>query len=179
AATVEPPFLAPARGVDPLLPVARLAIAEGQTPAAGSGHAAAHREAVLGPVAERLRAAGAGSGVVHAHTVYPDGAAAALLAKKLAWPLVITEHSSFVEKIVATPGLRERSAAAVEAAARVFAVSEMLAAELRSAFPDLAARFGVLPNSVPVDLFRAPPLEDRRADELLFVGYRKASKGIE
>ena len=32
---------------------------------------------------------------------------------------------------------------------------------------------------MPVALFRAAPLEERRTDELLFVGYRKASKGIE
>jgi glycosyltransferase involved in cell wall biosynthesis len=179
AASVAPLFVAPARGVDPELPVARLAIAEGQSPGSRTVHAAIHREVVLRAAAERLRAGGVGNGIVHAHTVYPDGAAAARLAEQLGWPLVITEHSSFVDKIIAAPGPKERYAAAVGKAARVFAVSEMLAGELRAAFPELADRFHVLPNSVPVDLFRASPLSERRVDELLFVGNRKASKGIE
>jgi glycosyltransferase involved in cell wall biosynthesis len=179
ASRIEPLFVAPARGVDPALPVARLAIAEGQTPASRATHAVAHREVVLRAVAERIAAAGGGRGVVHAHTVYPDGAAAASLADALGWPLLITEHSSFVERIVATPGQKDAYEAAVAKAFKVFAVSEMLAGELRAAFPSVADRFHVLPNAVPVSLFRAAPLEERRTDELLFVGYRKASKGIE
>jgi glycosyltransferase involved in cell wall biosynthesis len=179
AATVEPLFVAPARGVDRALPVARLAIAQGQTPSSGATHDVTHREVVLRAVASRLQASGAGRGVVHAHTVYPDGAAAASLADALGWPLVITEHSSFVERILATPGQKEAYEAAVGRAAKVFAVSEMLAGELRAAFPSVADRFHVLPNSVPMWLFRAAPLADRTPDELLFVGYRKPSKGIE
>jgi glycosyltransferase involved in cell wall biosynthesis len=180
ARDLEPLFTAPARGVDPTLPVARLAIAEGQTPATKGLHASIHRGDVLKQVAGRLATAGAGGrGVVHAHTVVPDGVAAAVLADGLGWPLVITEHSSFVERIIATPGQREAYAAAVARAVKVFAVSEMLAGELRTAFPEVADRFHVLPNSVPVDLFQVTALEDRVPDELLFVGYRKPSKGVE
>jgi glycosyltransferase involved in cell wall biosynthesis len=179
ARTIEPLFTAPAFGVVPELPVARLAVADGQTPATRSVHAAVHREAVLRAIADRLRAAGVGRGVVHAHTVYPDGAAAARLADDLGWPLLITEHSSFVERIVSEPGPKERYEAAVRKATKVFAVSEMLAEELRAAFPAVADRFHVLPNSVPVDLFRAAPQGERTVDELLFVGYRKVTKGIE
>ena len=113
--------------------------------------------------ADRLGEEGAGRGIVHAHTVYPDGAAAAILAERLGWPLVITEHSSFVERIVATPGQREAYVAAVERSAKVFAVSEMLAGELRVAFPTVAERFHVLPNLVPVDLFQPAPVEGRRS----------------
>jgi len=178
----SPLFVAPAVGVEASLPVARLSIPEGQTPDAGVEHAAVHREAVLAAAADRLaspEAATAGSGIVHAHTVYPDGAAAALLADRLGWPLLVTEHSSFVERIVATPGLRERYAATLGRAFRVLAVSEMLAGELRTAFPEQAAKIDVLPNTVPMDLFRPAPLAGRAVDELLFVGYRKATKGIE
>ena len=56
----------------------------------------------------------------------------------------------------------------------------MLAGELRAAFPARRRpRSRVLPNAVPVDLFGSAPPEERVADELLFVGYRKATKGIE
>ena len=181
-AAASPLFVAPAVGVEASLPVARLSIPEGQTPDAGVEHAAVHREAVLAAAADRLaspEAGAAGSAIVHAHTVYPDGAAAALLADRLGWPLLITEHSSFVDRIVATPGLRERYAATLGRAFRVLAVSEMLAGELRTAFPEQAAKIDVLPNTVPMDLFRPASLAGRAVDELLFVGYRKATKGIE
>jgi glycosyltransferase involved in cell wall biosynthesis len=147
------------------------------------------RESVLRALAQRLateRSPERGNegialarGVVHAHTVYPDGAAAVALAQRLGWPLVITEHSSFVEKIIGVPVLRDRYEGALASAHAVLAVSEMLAEELRTAFPAQAVKIAVLPNAVPVDLFRSGPTEERVEDELLFVGYRKATKGIE
>lgn len=185
ARDAEPLFSTNALGVDEGLPVARLSIPDGQTPSTGAVHAAAHRHAVLVAVADRLRASDrAGQpdgarGVVHGHTVYPDGAAAAALADRLGWPLVTTEHSSFVDRIVTRPELRERYAAALGRAHCVLAVSEMLAAELRAAFPEHASAIQVLPNAVPMNRFSAPPLSERKPDELLFVGYRKPTKGIE
>ncbi len=178
---LDPLFVAPAWGVGATIPVARLSVPDGLTKAAGVEHQAVHREAVLRALGERLRAAGAsaGGGVVHAHTVYPDGAAAVALADALGWPLVITEHSSFVDRIVSTPELRGRYEAAVARATAVFAVSEMLAAELRSTLPAQAAKIRVLPNTVPVDRFALGNDADRTPDQLLFVGYRKATKGIE
>jgi glycogen(starch) synthase len=175
----SPLFVAPAWGVDPALPVTRLSVADGQTRAAGAEHAAVQRESVLRAVADRLVNERFARGVVHAHTVYPDGAGAVALAERLGWPLVITEHSSFVDRIVAVPALRERYERALAAAHTVLAVSEMLAGELRTAFPVHAAKIAVLPNAVPVDLFRSEPQVERVTDELLFVGYRKATKGIE
>jgi glycosyltransferase involved in cell wall biosynthesis len=187
--TAQPIFIAPAPGLDPAVPVARLSTADGQTRTAGAEHAVFQRESVLRALAERLaieRSQGQESagtaparGVVHAHTVYPDGAAAVALAQRLGWPLVITEHSSFVEKIIGVPVLRDRYEGALASAHAVLAVSEMLAQELRTAFPAQAARIAVVPNAVPVELFRSRPLEERVEDELLFVGYRKATKGIE
>jgi glycogen(starch) synthase len=180
--SAEPLFVAPAWGVDRRLPVARLSIPEGLTPAAGVVHAAMHREAVLRAVGDRLagEAGGPGArGIVHAHTVYPDGAAAVALADRLGWPLVITEHASFVDRIVATPALRDRYAGALQRAHRLLAVSEMLAGELRSAFPEYASKIDVMPNGVPLDRFRAAPVGERVADQLVFVGYRKATKGID
>jgi glycogen(starch) synthase len=183
--TVSPLFIANAWGVEPGLPVARLSVAEGLTRTAGAEHAVVQRENVLGALGERLareRALGQGSlsgrGVVHAHTVYPDGAAAAALAERLGWPLVITEHASFVDRIVSTPVLRARYDGALARAHAVLAVSDMLARELRATFPDHAAKIAVLPNAVPVELFRSGPPDERVEAQLLFVGYRKRTKGI-
>ncbi len=176
----SPLFVAPAWGIDPALPVARLSVADGQTRTAGAEHAVVQRESVLRAVAERLLATERPPrGVVHAHTVYPDGAAAVTLAEGLGWPLVITEHSSFVDRIVATPALRARYEGALAKAQSVLAVSEMLAGELRNAFPDHAAKIAVLPNAVPVELFQSAETNERVEDQLLFVGYRKSTKGID
>lgn len=175
-------FLTGARGIRPTVPVARLMIPEGLTNAAGVGHAAVHRGRVLAALGDRLTSGPSGSlrrGIVHAHTAYPDGAAAIGLADRLGWPLVVTEHASFVGRLIAEPALRERYAGVLARATRFFAVGEMLAGELRSAFPEHAAKVEVLPNAVPVDLFRPAPLAERVADQLLFVGYWKASKGLE
>ncbi|HET9457976.1 MAG TPA: glycosyltransferase, partial [Candidatus Limnocylindrales bacterium] len=177
----EPLFVAPAWGVEPTLPVARLTISDGQTAATGSAHGSVHRAALLDALGRQLLATGAAGshGVVHAHTVYPDGAAAVALADRLGWPLVVTEHSSFVAKIVSNPAQRDAYARTLRRAHRTLAVSEMLAGELRAAFPDEADRIEVLPNAVPLDHFEPGDPAARVPDELLFVGYRKATKGIE
>lgn len=178
-ASVDPPFVTGAVGVDRRLPVARLPIPEGLTRSAGAAHQARHRGDALAALAERLIAAGSPPDLVHAHTGYPDGAAAVRAADRLGCPLVITEHASFVERILNAPELAAEYRAAVARASRVLAVSEMLAGELRTSFPEFADRIVVVPNAVAVDGFTAAPLSGRRPDELLFVGYRKASKGIE
>jgi glycosyltransferase involved in cell wall biosynthesis len=188
-------FVMPAWGVDDALPVGRLTIPEGLTRTAGTAHGAIHRSRLLSALADRVGAApgtpvagpgslaaGPGSlaaGVVHAHTAYPDGAAAVDLAERLGWPLFVTEHASFVPRLIAAPVLRDQYARVLERAERLFAVSQMLADELVSAFPEHGAKITVLPNTVPVDLFRPVGLDARRPEELLFVGYRKAHKGIE
>ena len=117
------------------------------------------------------------AGVVHAHTAYPDGYAAAALAARLGWPLVVTEHASFVGRQLRDPGVRRRYLEAVAAADRFIAVSDFLAAELQVAIPQLSGRIEVVPNLVHLDDFPLGRTE-RRAEELLFVGYRKATKGM-
>lgn len=181
-AAAQPLFVTPAMGVEPGVPVARLAIPEGQTRDAGTAHAAFRRAAVLAALGDRVAAATGGPGrsigVVHAHTAYPDGVAAIEVADRLGWPLLITEHSSFVGRFLAAPALRQGYAAALARATQFFAVSEMLADELRAAFPAEAAKIRVIPNAVPLGRFSGPAPNERDPDELLFVGYRKATKGI-
>ncbi|HTS14463.1 MAG TPA: glycosyltransferase, partial [Candidatus Sulfotelmatobacter sp.] len=116
---------------------------------------------------------------IHAHTAYPDGAAAATMARSLGVPLLITEHASFVARLVAVPEIRDAYVAAGRQASRLIVVSALLADELRASLPELAERIVVVPNAVPVDGFRAAPLAERMPDQLLFVGYRLEAKGIE
>ena len=160
--------------------VARLGVAVGTTPALGTSAAATHRAAALDALAGRLLADPASlPDVVHAHPGYPDGAAAAVLAGRIDRPLVFTEHATFLDRILADPGQRAQYAEAGLRASRIIAVSELLAAQIRDALPELSARIVVVPNTVAVEEFQALDLTNRIADELLYVGYRKEIKGID
>jgi glycosyltransferase involved in cell wall biosynthesis len=178
ARTAAPLGIRPAWGVDPEIPVVRLTVPDGLTLGAGPAHSAVHRARILDVLADRLTASGPARGIVHAHTGYPDGAAAVSLADRLGWPLIVTEHSSFVESILANPARRDAYERMLDRAHRLFAVSAMLATELRATFPDHANSIEVLPNAVPIELFQPVEGAERVPDELLFVGYRKANKGI-
>ncbi|TAK02962.1 MAG: glycosyltransferase [Chloroflexota bacterium] len=167
----------------PPIPIARLTIPSGRNPAAGALHGAVARDAALAALAERYEHGREHDlprpTLVHAHTVYPDGAAAATLAHRLGVPLVLTEHASFVARLIAEPAVRARYEATVAAAERLVVVSRVLAGELVAALPAVEPRLTVIPNGIPVESFPLVARGDRVADELVFVGYRKASKGIE
>ncbi|HEX9044725.1 MAG TPA: glycosyltransferase family 4 protein [Candidatus Limnocylindrales bacterium] len=117
--------------------------------------------------------------IVHAHTGLPDGIVAMRLADELMVPLLTTEHSS-----TAGDELLDREAASLyrrllEPGRRLVAVSRSLADELAERLDAQREAIDVLPNAVPVADFPPGQGADRDADELLFVGARKASKGIE
>ncbi|MGO9207882.1 MAG: glycosyltransferase [Candidatus Limnocylindrales bacterium] len=168
-----------------VVPVARLPVATGpeDSPAReGDDHLAAFI-----PFADGILDRGAPAGVrpfdlVHAHTGFPDGELAAFASERLGIPYIVTEHSSRARELLQDPDVRRRYASVVQGAAKVIVVSEALGAELRAALPDLAVvlaqRLMVVPNTVPVELFRAPPRGDRRVGELLYVGSRKIGKGL-
>ncbi len=178
------PFASKASSGPDGVETARLPFAAGATPTSGAAHASAARSVVLIALADRLIRTGRIPDVVHAHTGYPDGAAAAAFAARLDRPLVITEHSSTVERVLARPDTRERYEEAIGRASRVIAVSEVLAGELRASIPALgsdprADTLVVIPNAVAMADFTAGAESDRDPDGLLFVGYRKRTKGIE
>lgn len=168
----------------PDVPVARLPIPVGRTSDDPILHGLNARVAVLDALADRWATAPRGlllpprPRIIHAHTGYPDGAAAARLATRLRVPLVITEHATFLDRILAVPQRRAAYLAAGRQAARVIAVSATLGGQLRTALPEISDRIVVIPNAVAVNDFRAAPLGERRQDELLFVGYRRKVKGI-
>ena len=116
--------------------------------------------------------------VVHAHGGYPDGVAAAAIAAKLGRPYVITEHASYVYEQLADPTVRTAYLRAALGAARVIAVSQTQAARLTAVAPELAGRLTIVPNAIAVERIRLADPTARRPDELLFIGGRRASKGI-
>jgi glycosyltransferase involved in cell wall biosynthesis len=162
------------------VPVARLPVAAGPDDPPwreGDDHADA-----LGPFASGPAAWHGRFDLLHAHTGFPDGAAAATEALKSGRPYVVTEHSSLVGELLRDPDVRPRYAAAIAGAARVVVVSATLAAALREGLPELAGhlrdRLVVIPNAVPLERFPAADRSARRRGELLYVGSRKADKGI-
>ena len=99
----------------------------------GATHELRHRADVLSAFARaHLRSSDGRPGVIHAHVVYPDGAAAVSLAEVLGWPLIVTEHSSMVDQIVSEPAVRAAYEATLAAANRVLAVSGVLSAGLQA-----------------------------------------------
>jgi glycosyltransferase involved in cell wall biosynthesis len=181
------PHVFSASGVSgpPGVPVARLPVPQGRTAAEPVLSALHAREAVLDELAERWTAGPAAHGglpprpaLIHAHTGYPDGAAAVRLADRLGVPLVITEHASFLARLLAEPAVRAAYVAAARRAAAFVAVSERLAGELREALPEVADRITVVPNAVEVEAFAIPSDASRRQHELLFVGHRSEAKGM-
>ena len=176
-ASGEPPFASAGWTGPAGVPVARLPIPSGNRAFALPAHHAQARATMLVALADRL--GDRSQTVVHAHTGYPDGAAAGSLAERLGAPLVITEHATFLDKQLAQPAVRAAYAAGVARASRLIAVSESLATELRRRLPEHAAKVVVVPNVVAMDAFRLAPPGRRRPDELLYVGYRTETKGID
>lgn len=160
------------------VPISRLPVAEpAGGPALDNGLDSENRASALESLAGHLSRDGR-RGLIHAHTGYPDGAAAVRLSRELGWPLVITEHASFVARIMRRPPHRRGYLAAIRQASRFIAVSEVLASELRTTIPELESKLLVVPNAIPIDDFTPTGMDGRRADELLFVGYRKERKGM-
>ena len=176
AIVVRSPF-APRGAAGPAgVPVARLGVAAGETPATGPDHRALHRTAVLQPLMERIGEDG--WDLVHAHVGYPAGAAAAGIATRLDRPFVITEHASYLASLLDDTVVRERYRDATRAAARVIAVSGMLATEMARIVPELEGRIVIIPNTVAVEAFGGGTPEERVPGELLWVGARIETKGI-
>ncbi len=136
----------------------------------------AHRRALL-PFG-RAAAARRPFDLIHAHTGLPDGAAAAELADALGVPLAVTEHSSTALTELADAESRAAYLGLIEGRHRVVAVSQVLASRLAAALGVESERIGVVPNAVPVDAFPADKAQ-RDPSLLLYVGSRKASKGID
>jgi teichuronic acid biosynthesis glycosyltransferase TuaC len=101
--------------------------------------------------------------VIDAHYFYPDGVAAARLARQFDKPFVITARGSDVNLIARMPGPRAKILAAAAEAGRVIAVS----AALKRALVALGVRaehVEVLRNGVDMALFRPVDRESMRAE---------------
>ena len=91
--------------------------------------------------------------VIDAHYLYPDAVAAAVLARRMGRPFVVTARGSDVNLIAQMPAPRRRILAALEQAGRIITVSEALKRSLVGIGVP-AADIEVLRNGVDMTLFQ-------------------------
>ena len=116
--------------------------------------------------------------VVHAHVgIYGGWVATALTPAGV--PVVVTEHASFLDRVLAERAARDLYEQVVERASWVLCVSGRLRDQLVAAFPRAADRVVVVPNAIPFDRM---PVRERPVDSLdrwLYVGRMVHGKGVE
>jgi glycosyltransferase involved in cell wall biosynthesis len=112
----------------------------------------------------RLAADGAAYDVIDAHYLYPDGVAAAVVAKRAGLPLVLTARGSDVNRLADFAWPRRFMLRAIAQAQAVVTVSAALAQRLR-AIGVAPQKLAVVPNGV--DLARFAP-SDRGAARARF-----------
>lgn len=117
--------------------------------------------------------------LIHAHFVYPDGAAAAKLARRYGTPLVITDHAPWLPWMREYPNVRRQALEALGAAALHFSVGS----SLRQTVVDVAGeqeKLRIVPNGVDIDIFSpgAAPVR-KTGDRLIYVGRLHHTKGTD
>lgn len=125
--------------------------------------------------------------LIHAHTAYPDGFAAVLVARAMGCPVVITLHGGDVTVHFKHPLVRRLGLWALAHASWVIAVSDALRCQVIDEYGAKAEQITVIPNGVDVDRFK--PMPKREASHrlglehdihrILYVGGMERSKGID
>lgn len=116
--------------------------------------------------------------VIHAHTGLPDGLAAVAAADRLGVPLVTTEHDGSLNERLADSRTQAAYRSLVTERRRLVAVSARLADQMAQLSGVDRSAIDVIPNLVELDLFTPDAAVARDPTELLWVGNRKASKGM-
>jgi glycosyltransferase involved in cell wall biosynthesis len=126
-------------------------------------------------LAAALSGAGLTADIVHAHVGLPSGWAAAQVARPDAL-IFVTEHASFLERVLAEPDARSMYDELLGRCAGLFAVGNRVRRPLVEAFPHHANRICILPTPVTFGPARQQPVEDLR--RWLFVGALTPAKGV-
>ena len=125
--------------------------------------------------------------LVHAHTAYPDGFAAAKLGKAIGRPTVLTLHGGDVTLYFRSRFGRKYGQWAIANADRVIAVSNSLRRKVLEADSASADKITVIPNGVDVSKFVPLPRGEAqselgltdRTSRVLYVGAITKSKGLD
>ena len=115
--------------------------------------------------------------VVHCHVGAPTGAGLAdLLAP--ATRLVLTEHATYLPRVLRLPEAREPYVRAVERAAVVTAVGTRTARVIEAAAPSMAAKVAVVANPLPLDTYGLRTRPSQQLSRWLFIGNLVPRKGV-
>jgi glycogen(starch) synthase len=114
--------------------------------------------------------------VVHAHVGYGAGWAALGNAAPDA-KVFITEHATFLDRVLAEPDGKAMYDEMLERCTGFFTVGDAARDELARVFPHRADRIGVIPNPVSFDAPRRRPVTELR--RWLFVGGLIPRKGVD
>lgn len=115
--------------------------------------------------------------VVHGHVGIYGG----WLAHRFARPdarVVVTEHASFLGKILGQPRSRAMYAEVMDRADAVLCVSENLRRQLADAFPGHTGKIHVVPNAVDIEAMPVRPKPAAELHKWIYVGKVAAAKGV-
>ncbi|MGJ7452283.1 glycosyltransferase [Aquipuribacter sp. MA13-13] len=117
------------------------------------------------------------SDVVHGHVGTYGGWVAVQLARPGA-RVFVTEHATFLDRILAQPAARAMYGQVIDRCTTFFCVSEVLRGKVVTAFPQHEAKVVVVPNAVAVERI---PMRPRPVSELrrwLYLGRLLEHKGV-
>jgi glycosyltransferase involved in cell wall biosynthesis len=115
--------------------------------------------------------------VVHGHV----GVYGGWLALRFARPdarVVVTEHASFLGRILRQPRSRALYAQVIERADAFLCVSEVLREQLAAEFPDHVGKLRVVPNAVDIAAMPVRPEPVKDLHRWIYVGNIAAAKGV-
>lgn len=115
--------------------------------------------------------------VVHGHVGIYGGWLAHRFARRDA-RVVLTEHASFLGKILAQPRSRAMYAEVMDRADAVLCVSEKLRNELITEFPGHVGKVQVVPNAVDIEAMPVRPAPVTRLHRWIYIGKVAAAKGV-
>ncbi|MEU4426715.1 glycosyltransferase [Actinoplanes sp. NPDC024001] len=115
--------------------------------------------------------------LIHAHTGHYAGVVATALAREDA-KIVVTEHVTFLAKVLAQPGSRRQYGEMVKRADRILCVGRALLDQLSAAYPAYVDKFQVVPNPVDFDRFEFRAEAPAEPLRLLYAGRMLKHKGV-
>ena len=116
--------------------------------------------------------------LVHAHFIYPEGAAAHRLSRRYGVPFVSSEHAPWTPAWFASATVRRESVDAARAAGGIMPDSRSVEASIRKWIGD-EAPISIVPEGVDGAMFTPAAAADRISDQILFVGWLNYRKGVD
>ncbi len=125
------------------------------------------------------KAVEAGAEFVHAHALFPSGAAAAQLAGQANLPLVVSVHGSDLYTMLDRPAWRRAVENVVAAASAVICVGTKLATDVREQLGAPESKVRIIPDTYDEDVFRLfeRPARSGRPLRIVSVGRLEPYKG--